>query len=140
MRNAGLPSDLIGALGACRAAEREQTLFYRALAARAELEGDAAEAERLNALHADEQHHLSRLTARLIELGARPGELPDSMRPVVDPSSWEEVARGREQEEVARYEELLGRELDPQTRRIVEEILESERHHAAELGGKWMMA
>lgn len=132
--------ELIAALHACRVAEKEQTLFYRALAAQAELSGDVARAERLNALHADEQHHLSRITARIIELGGRPGDVSGVRAPAMDPGHWEAAARAREREEVARYEQLIRREPDPQTRRVVEEILDSERHHARELGGKWMPA
>ncbi len=67
-----MTSDLIAALEEARAAEKEQALFYRALAAEAERRGDAALSERYNELHADEQHHLARLTARLLELGAAP--------------------------------------------------------------------
>jgi len=56
--------DALEALHEARAAEKEQAAFYRRLAAEAEALGDDALAERLNGLHADEQHHLSRLTAR----------------------------------------------------------------------------
>ena len=54
-------------LEASRLREKAQTLFYRALAAQAIAAGDDDASERLNDLHADEQHHLSRLTARLLE-------------------------------------------------------------------------
>jgi rubrerythrin len=43
--------------------------------------------------------------------------------------------------EVARYEELLARgTFDAQTAALLREILDTERHHAAELGGKWTAA
>ena len=38
------------------------------------------------------------------------------------------------------YQEMLALELDALTREIVEEILDSERRHRAELRGKWMSA
>jgi rubrerythrin len=127
-------------LARARAAEKDHALFYRSLASQAEDRGDAALSERLNGLHADEQHHLSRLTARLIELGHPLAELEGvrAAAPALD--GWEEVARPREQAEVERYEAILGEPLDPHTRALVEEILTTERHHARELGGKWMPA
>ena len=126
-------------LARSRDREKAQTLFYRALAARAETEGDAAEAERLNELLADEQHHLSRITARLLELGERPAREETSPPPAPYPG-WEEMAREREEDEIAWYEGMLEDDLDAETREIVEEILRSERHHRDELGGKWMPA
>lgn len=137
---AGPPHEVIKALDACRTAEKEQTLFYRALAAAAELRGEEARAERLNALHADEQHHLSRLTARVIELGGRPSDVSGLGVPGADLEGWEAVARERERAEVARYETLLEGSLDAATRRVLEEIVESERHHVRELTGKGMRA
>jgi rubrerythrin len=135
-----LPDDLMDALQRARAAEKEQALFYRALAATAEAGGLAALAERFNDLHADEQHHLSRLTARLLELGASPHELrPEA--PAVRLDGWEEVAGARERGEVMRYEALLERpDLDEHGAALLREILDTERHHAAELGGKWTTA
>lgn len=127
-------------LGESRRREKAQTLFYRRLAADADASGDAAEAERLNELHADEQHHLSRLTARLLELGGSPADLRDVSPPDFSFPEWESVARERESEEVSWYEEVLSAELDPVTRELVEEIVESERRHRAELRGKWMSA
>jgi rubrerythrin len=53
---------------------------------------------------------------------------------------WEEDARRREREEVAWYENALEEIRDRATRSVLTEILESERHHLAELGGKWMAA
>lgn len=130
----------LAALEAARAAEREQTLYYRALAALAEDDGDVDAAERINGLLADEQHHYSRLSARMMEaghvpaeggpLGARPSALAD----------WENVARERERAEIVRYEALLRLDLDTRTQSMIEEILASERRHVRELGGKWMGA
>ncbi|HKP77190.1 MAG TPA: ferritin-like domain-containing protein [Longimicrobiaceae bacterium] len=132
--------DLTDALRRAREAEKEQALFYRALAAAAEARGDGALAERFNDLHADEQHHLSRLTARLMELGA---ELADPLvtAPEVALDGWADAAGPRERGEVARYEGLLERgDADDATAALLREILDTERHHAAELGGKWTMA
>jgi rubrerythrin len=133
--------DLVAALQRAREAEKEQALFYRALAAAAEERGDAALAERFNELHADEQHHLSRLTARLLELEAAPHEL-STVPPPFGLEGWEAVAAAREHGEVARYEALLehGVGMDDHTAALLREILETERHHAAELGGKWTTA
>lgn len=135
-----MPDDLITALQRARGAEKEHALFYRVLAAAAEQRGDAALSERFNELHADEQHHLSRLTARLLELGATPDDLQPSLEaPSLD--GWEADARGREEAEVERYAALLGEgAADAQTERLLREILDTERHHAAELGGKWTAA
>lgn len=131
---------ILRALAEGRLREKRQTIFYRALAAEAEWADRPAEAERLNELHADEQHHLSRLTARVLELGGAPDDLRKVAGPDVSLDGWEDVARSREGEEVRWYEELLERSLDEATRRVVDEILESERHHRAELRGKWMSA
>lgn len=133
-------SEAIEALHEARAAEKAQTLFYRRLAGLAEAADDAATAERLNGLLADEQHHLSRLTARLLELGENVEELRDAAAPETALARWEHVAREREQVEVSRYGRLLeeaDERLDPQTRELVAAILETEKHHAEELGGKW---
>ena len=129
-----------GLLEASRRREKAQTLFYRALAAAAEEAGDAAAVERLNELHADEQHHLSRLTARLLELGEKPADLRDEAPPDAPWPAWEEEARAREAEEVRWYEEALDGAPEPGSRAVMEEILESERHHLAGLRGKWMSA
>lgn len=125
-----------------RAAERLQTRFYRALAAEAVSAGDLSGEERLNELHADEQHHLARMTARLLELGRVPDALPEPRSGEVLPwPDWEPDARAREEEEIRLYEALLKADgLDPVTREIVEEILASERQHARVLGGKWVPA
>jgi rubrerythrin len=128
-------------LHAARAAERDQSLFYRALAGEAELRGDAALSERLNGLHADEQHHVSRLSARLLELGEALEELPPPSLPEVALDEWEPLAQERERVEAERYDSLLAHgELDEQTRRMLEEFLGAEQHHGRTLGGKWMGA
>jgi rubrerythrin len=132
--------DLIAALEEARAAEKEQALFYRALAAAAEARGDAELSERLNELHADEQHHVSRLTARLLELEAPLADLSHVAAERADGGSWEAAARIREQGEVLRYQRMLDGEMDGATRALLEEILDAERHHAEELGGKWTQA
>jgi rubrerythrin len=135
-----MPEDLLDALQDARRAEKEHALFYRALAAAAEARGDAALGERLNELHADEQHHLARLTARLLELGALPDALSSSAAEAAL-DGWEDAARRREQGEVARYEGMLaGGGADGRTEALLREILDTERHHAAELGGKWTAA
>lgn len=123
-----------------RAAEKQQTLFYRSLAAEAEAADEPAMAERLNGLLADEQHHLSRLTARLLELGERVAELTDVTTPPAALTDWEAAARARESAEVARYQAIPTTELDPMTRVLIEEILATERNHQRELGGKWTLA
>jgi rubrerythrin len=135
-----LTDDLTSALQRAREAEKEQALFYRALAAAAEARGDAALAERFNELHADEQHHLSRLTARLLEQGATLAD-PLVSTPETRLDNWEAAAGARERGEVARYEALLARgDVDEHIAALLREILDTERHHAAELGGKWTTA
>lgn len=131
---------MIQGLQRCRLAEKEQALFYRSLAFLAEEIGDAALSERLHGLHADEQHHLSRLTARLVEVGAAPDDVNRARAESVLLESWEVVARRREQEEIRRYEDLLAGEIDEQTTDLIAAILDAERHHAEELGGKWTAA
>lgn len=141
MNSTGSPSTLNDLLKTLRVREKAQTLFYRALAAAAEEAGDAALAERLNELHADEQHHLSRITARLMEMGEPTVDLTDLERPRAELDGWEEEARRRESDEVRGYEEALAStEVDQTTRIILEEILDSERQHREHLGGKWMSA
>ena len=133
-------ADIPKLLAEARAAEKAQALFYRALAAEAEERGDAALAERCNDLHADEQHHLSRLSVRLMELGAPLVELGDMKGERVGMDRWEPAACIREEAEVLRYESLLDEALDPKTDALLREILDTERHHAEELGGKWTPA
>jgi rubrerythrin len=132
--------ELVRALEERRSAEKAQAVFYRALAAAAEESADEELAQRLHGLHADEQHHLSRLTARLVELGVTPTELTASKVGTLEPGSWEAEAREREEREIAAYESLLSREMDSRTMELIGEILEVERHHARELGGKWTLA
>lgn len=132
--------DLISALEAARAAEKAQALFYRALAAEAEDRGDAVLSERFNELHADEQHHVSRLTARLLELDACLADIADIVGETVGMDEWEAAAAVREAAEVERYGKMLDETMDAATRALLEEILDTERHHAAELGGKWTTA
>ncbi len=133
-------TDLVALLQEGRRRERAQTLYYRRLTGLAEEAADAVAAERLNALLADEQHHMSRLTARLLEMGA-PAEVVDVPPvPAVALDAWEDDARHREQEEVAWYEEAVAMVADEATRATLIEILSSEKHHRDELGGKWMPA
>ncbi len=128
-------------LAEARRREKERTRLYRSRAAAAEEAGDGLASERLNGLHADEQHHLSRLSARLLELGGTPEDLPGGLLEGVGLEGWEAAAREEEEAEVAFYESLLKlNSLDATTRSILEEILDSERHHLEHLGGKWMPA
>lgn len=123
-----------------RQAERDQALWYRAHAMVAMEQGDGVAEERLNGLLADEQHHLSRLTARLLELGLVPAPFDPPPR-VVAGVDWTAGARLREEGEIARYEALLDQfREDPAMSAILREILDSERQHARSLGGKWMSA
>ena len=135
-----VPRGSLRVLEESRAREKAQTVYYRALAAQAATGTDAEVTERLNDLHADEQHHLSRLTARLLELGHVPDDL--SAPPVSDGEldGWEEEAREREAEEVRWYEAVTRLELDEATLVVLGEILVSERHHLRDLRGKWMSA
>ena len=140
-RDHATDDDLVGRLRDARRREKEMTLFYRALAAAAEDAGRAEDAERLNELHADEQHHLSRLTARLLELGEAPESLRGMERPEVDLGQWEDAARRREAGEIDYYRTWIDAGIDDDaTKDVVAEILESEVHHHRDLGGKWMPA
>lgn len=132
---------LIEQLERARAAEKEQALFYRSLAAEAEDRGDTDLGQRFHELHADEQHHLSRLTARLIEVGHTPVDLSDVRAPRIDLDGWREPTQSRETAEVARYAAILEAEtMDAPTRALLSGILDVERQHAELLGGKWTMA
>ena len=133
-------NDVIEFLHTARRREKVHTILYRAWAAAAEADGAATDSERLNGLHADEQHHLSRLTARILELGGKPEDLADLPRPEVELDGWDDRARELERGEVAFYEEARALDLDDDTRALVEEILDSERSHLEHLGGKWMPA
>jgi rubrerythrin len=132
--------DVIRSLEQSRIAEKEQALFYRALAAIAEEGRQDDLSQRFHDLHADEQHHLSRLTARLIEIGRNPADLSTIRSPSVTLQGWEVSARERERVEVARYEALAHLDLDAHTHALIDEILGVERQHARELGGKWTLA
>jgi hypothetical protein len=76
----------------------------------------------------------------MLELGGTVGADERSGPWESDLGRWEEEARRREEEEVEWYEGLLSEETDGATRDLLGEILDSERHHARELGGKWMPA
>jgi len=131
---------VIEALQAARRAEKAQALYYRALAAKAEDAGDEQAEEDLNGLHADEQHHLSRITVTLVEAKAPLDELNDVASPTSIYPDWQDHARAREEAEIARYEKLLTMKLDENTAALVQEILAVERKHAESLGGKYMSA
>lgn len=133
------PRAIIQLLREGRERERSQTAYYRRLAAAADDAGAEAHAERLNELLADEQHHFSRLTARLMELGDEPPELPD-VKGTPNLEGWEAEARAREAGEVAFYKAVLAQEMDEKTRTMLQEILHSERKHREQLAGKWMSA
>lgn len=130
----------LDALHQARRAEKDQALFYRALAAHAEAAHNAQEADDLNGLHADEQHHLSRITVRLVELNER---VEDFSSVTVEPPAypnWQPAAREREQAEIRRYEQIQQLGLDDSTAELIAGILESERQHVKSLGGKFMSA
>ncbi len=133
-------NELAARLEGLRESEKEQALFYRGLAARAEEVGDVDLAQRFHGLHADEQHHLSRLTARLLELGRRPANLDHVVPPETPLGEWEAVVRERENAESGLYRDIPVHELDEDTRALIEEILAVERRHFSELDGKWTMA
>jgi len=130
----------VSAIEAMRLAEKAQAMFYRRLAALAEVENRPDEAQRLHDLHADEQHHLSRLSALLIEMGETPADVGSARAPEVSLEGWEEEARRREQEEVDAWERFLAADLDAHSRALAESIIEVERLHRDQLGGKWTMA
>ena len=131
---------VIALLQQARRAEKEHSLFYRALASLAERDEDAQLAEDLNGLHADEQHHLSRLSVRLVELDQPLPSLDDSTTPGGNYPDWKPIARQRELAEVVFYQGLLAHELDPQTHALIEQILVAEQLHAEALAGKYMSA
>ena len=133
-------ADLVHALQDARRAEKQQALFYRALAAAAEEAGHADAAEDLNGLHADEQHHLSRITVTLVEANAELDELSAAEPPPVSYPDWQDHARAREEAEISRYETLLTLQPDEATAALLTEILAVERKHAERLGGKYMSA
>ena len=132
------PPAYAAALHEARALEKEQAQFYRVLSAQAEAQGNAADIEALNGLLADEQHHLSRLSVRLVELGEDLAPLSDALLPsdAIYPS-WHEVARIRERKEIARYEGILAMELDSETAAMIRGFLDAERQHEQHLAGKY---
>lgn len=132
------PPSFAPALHEARALEKEQAQFYRVLSAEAEEQGNLEDVEALNGLLADEQHHLSRLSVRLVELGEELAPLSDAKLPsdAVYPA-WQEVARIRERKEIARYEAMLKLELDAETARMVRSFLEAEHEHERNLAGKY---
>lgn len=132
--------EVVALLESLRRAEKEQALAYRAIAARAESDDAPELAQRFHDLHADEQHHLSRLTARLLELGERPSELQLRPPTLPPPAEWHTTIQHREAAEIERYQNALATHLDSSTRALLEEILEVEKQHATQLGGKWTIA
>ena len=133
-------AELIQALQHARRAEKEQALFYRSLVTQAENAGHTQVAEDLNGLHADEQHHLSRLTVRLVEADQTVEDLGGVGMPTTVYADWETEARKREREEIARYEAIAAMPLDTFTAALIAEILNVERQHEESLGGKFMSA
>ena len=83
---------------------------------------------------------MSRLTARILELGAKPADTRPVPQEVPSLGAWEEAARTREEDEVRWYTAALQRTEDPSAKVLFREILTSERHHRDELAGKWMPA
>lgn len=132
------PPSYAPALHEARALEKEQAQFYRVLSAQAEEQGNLEDVEALNGMLADEQHHLSRLSVRLVELGEDLAALNDAHMPTdaVYPH-WQEVARIRERKEIARYEGILELDLDGETARMIEGFLDAERQHEKHLAGKY---
>lgn len=133
-------AEIIQALQGARRAEKEQALFYRSLITQAENAGHTQIAEDLNGLHADEQHHLSRLTVRLVEADQTVEDLGGVRMPVTVYAGWEAEARKREHQEIARYEAIAAMPLDTSTAALIAEILNVERQHEESLGGKFMSA
>jgi rubrerythrin len=132
------PPSYAPALHEARALEKEQALFYRVLSAQAEEQGNLEDVEALNGLLADEQHHLSRLSVRLVELGEELAPLTDlHQESETVYANWQDVARIRERKEIARYEEMLELDLDGETARMIEGFLQAERQHEKHLGGKY---
>lgn len=132
------PAPFVPHLHEARALEKEQAQFYRVLSSQAEEAGNDEDIEALNGLLADEQHHLSRLSVRLVELGENLAPLSDAIMPsdaVYD--NWRNVARTRERNEIARYERILELPLDDETARMIHSFLDAERQHEQHLAGKY---
>ena len=126
------------ALHEARALEKEQAQFYRVLSSLAEDEGNVEDIEALNGLLADEQHHLSRLSVRLVELGEDLAPLSDEHMPSeATYSTWRDVARIRERKEITRYEDMLKLPLDEETARMIAGFIEVEKQHEEHLAGKY---
>ncbi|MEX2583954.1 MAG: ferritin-like domain-containing protein [Gemmatimonadota bacterium] len=136
----GEVADVLARLEALRLAEKEQALLYRGIAALAERAEQPDLAQRFHDLHADEQHHLSRLTVRILELGGRPADLSHVRVEPGSTSDWEGTIRTRETAEIDRYRHELESSHDEATRALLLEIVGIEEHHSRELGGKWTMA
>ncbi|HEX6558779.1 MAG TPA: hypothetical protein VF021_04935 [Longimicrobiales bacterium] len=134
-----LSDNVLSMLRAARAAEKQQALFYRALSAIAEERALGPDIEALNGLLADEQHHLSRISVRLVELGYEIGDAGTDV-PECDFAEWRTTARERERAEIERYETLLKQALDRETAQILRGILAVEREHERNLGGKYTEA
>jgi rubrerythrin len=132
------PPAYAAALHEARALEKEQAQFYRVLSAQAEEQGNAGDIDALNGLLADEQHQLSRLSVRLVELGEELAPLNDAHMPsdaIYD--NWRDVARIRERKEIARYEQILAAPLDQETASMIQGFLDVERQHEEHLAGKY---
>lgn len=121
-------------------AEREQARYYRALSVLAGEAGNEEDVEALNGLVADEQHHLSRLKNRMVELGVESHTDFTAFRDFTSYPEWKEEARRRERAEIARYERLLAMDLDEETKEMLRGILDTELQHEANLGGKYTQA
>lgn len=132
------PASYVPALHEARALEKEQAQFYRVLSTQAEDAGNLEDVEALNGLLADEQHHLSRLSVRLVELGEELAAFNDEhMHSEAVYENWHDVARIRERKEIARYEAILALQLDTQTATMIRGFLDVERAHEKHLAGKY---
>lgn len=132
------PPSFVPDLHEARVLEKEQAQFYRVLSMQAEAAGNEADSEALNGLLADEQHHLSRLSVRLVELGEDLAALSDAIMPseaIYD--NWRDVARTRERNEIARYERILTLPLDEDTTKMIRGFLDVEKQHEQHLTGKY---
>jgi hypothetical protein len=147
--------ELVEALESLRALSKQQAALYRLLAGYAEDAGNPELAQRFHDLHADEQHHFSRLTARVLELGAKPGRIDEDRLAggalgeiersgipfgVGIFAGWEELVRRLEEREMGDFRSFPLEKADGKTRVLIEEIIAVEAHQFAELGGKWTKA
>jgi rubrerythrin len=132
------PPSYAPALHEARALEKEQAQFYRVLSGQAEAADNLEDVEALNGLLADEQHHLSRLSVRLVELGEELAAFSDEHMPSeAIYENWQDVARIRERKEIARYEGILKLALDDETAAMIRGFLDVEREHEKHLAGKY---